>query len=65
MLAIAAAADKAPVKIIFDTDMIGDYDDVGAMAAPPAAVPPVKMKEIYETVKTPYKLGMVLTPEKG
>ena len=27
-----AAADKAPVKIIFDTDMIGDYDDVGAMA---------------------------------
>ena len=22
----------APVKIIFDTDMIGDYDDVGAMA---------------------------------
>ena len=21
-----------PVKIIFDTDMIGDYDDVGAMA---------------------------------
>ena len=26
------AAGKAPVKIIFDTDMIGDYDDVGAMA---------------------------------
>ena len=32
MLALCAAADKAPVKIIFDTDMIGDYDDVGAMA---------------------------------
>ena len=32
MLAFGAAADKAPVKIIFDTDMIGDYDDVGAMA---------------------------------
>ena len=32
MLALCSAADKAPVKIIFDTDMIGDYDDVGAMA---------------------------------
>ena len=30
--ACAAWATACPVKIIFDTDMIGDYDDVGAMA---------------------------------
>ena len=28
-------------------------------------VPSEKMREIYETVKTPHKVGMVLTPEKG
>ena len=34
LLSVAAviASHAAPVKIIFDTDMIGDYDDVGAMA---------------------------------
>ena len=30
LLALTAGAD--PVRIVFDTDMIGDYDDVGAMA---------------------------------
>ena len=28
----AGTAFGSPVKVIFDTDMIGDYDDVGAMA---------------------------------
>ena len=32
LAACAAWATACPVKIIFDTDMIGDYDDVGAMA---------------------------------
>ena len=30
LFAVTACAD--PVRIVFDTDMIGDYDDVGAMA---------------------------------
>lgn len=29
---LALGVFSAPVKIVFDTDMIGDYDDVGAMA---------------------------------
>ena len=28
----AAALRAAPVKVIFDTDMITDFDDVGALA---------------------------------
>ena len=28
-------------------------------------VPSERMREMYETVKTPHKVGMVLTPEKG
>ena len=31
-LAFACASSAAPVKIIFDTDMITDFDDVGALA---------------------------------
>ena len=30
--AVAFAAAAAPVKIIFDTDMLTDFDDVGALA---------------------------------
>ena len=29
-VAVALAATAAPVKVIFDTDMITDFDDVGA-----------------------------------
>lgn len=32
VLAFAYSASAAPVKIIFDTDMITDFDDVGALA---------------------------------
>ena len=32
-MALAAAfAGAAPARIVFDTDMCGDYDDVGALA---------------------------------
>ena len=31
-VAVALAATAAPVKVIFDTDMITDFDDVGALA---------------------------------
>lgn len=31
-IVIVGSASAAPKKVIFDTDMIGDYDDVGAMA---------------------------------
>lgn len=36
-----------------------------AAFANPATVPPERMKAIYEEVKTPYKVGMVMVPEKG
>ena len=29
---LAGASVAAPVKVIFDTDMISDFDDVGALA---------------------------------
>ena len=32
VVALAAAATAEPVKVIFDSDMIGDFDDVGALA---------------------------------
>src|SRR4051794_6296900 len=32
VLALEFSASAAPVKIIFDTDMAGDVDDVGALA---------------------------------
>ena len=39
---------------------------VDAMGVPAEReVPPERMREVYETVKTPHKVGMVLTPEKG
>ena len=31
-LALAGMAVAAPVKVIFDTDMLTDFDDVGALA---------------------------------
>ena len=31
-VAVAFAATAAPVKVIFDTDMLTDFDDVGALA---------------------------------
>ena len=31
-LALAGMASAAPVKVIFDTDMLTDFDDVGALA---------------------------------
>ena len=31
-LLCAAASSEEPVRVIFDTDMVEDYDDVGAMA---------------------------------
>ena len=39
---------------------------VDAMGVPAEReVPPERMREIYETVKTPHKVGMVLAPEEG
>ena len=39
---------------------------VDAMGVPAEReVPPERMREVYETVKTPHKVGMVLTPEEG
>ena len=31
----------------------------------PGEVKPERMREVYETVKTPHKVGMVLAPEEG
>ena len=46
---------------------VAAYRDVASVAEGGAAndVPRAQMQAIYETVKTPYKVGMVLTPEPG
>ena len=61
----AVTAQAIRLEIVLRPDVSAGLLGWSLAGAPPAAVPPEKMKEIYETVKTPYKRGMVLTPEKG
>lgn len=50
------------VKLAFCTVVVAT---TAATAAPERRVSQETMNSIYEEVKTPYKVGMVLTPEKG
>ena len=61
----AVTAQAVRLEIVLRPDVSAGLLGWSLAGAPPAAVPPEKMREIYETVKTPYKRGMVLTPEKG